>query len=344
MDGVLKVEKKVSCMTTRPNHPYRQSIPPEILALSHERDLLRRRGQYARADILKRQIEDAGYIIKDNPRGAHLVILPSIDVDGTVYRTARQLPSFLHDADRCTFSINLLAHNSLEQTRRCVESILRHAAQTDLEIVLIDNASQDGLDLWASALKHNEPRLRVIRASKEMGEAEARNLGLKQSRGRYILLLDTSIELTGDIFTPLAQALANSEVGIVGLRGLRTGDLRHFEPSDESEVEAIDGRCMAFRRKQLRRAGLFDEHYRFAAYMDIDFTFAIRDGGSQAITLPKLPLIYHADQPVDGLSDAERTRRTKRNFYRFLEKWGTREDLLLDQEEEYEEDDLGAEE
>ena len=38
--------------------PYRHSIPPEILALSHERDLLRRRGQYERADVLKRQIEE----------------------------------------------------------------------------------------------------------------------------------------------------------------------------------------------------------------------------------------------------------------------------------------------
>jgi hypothetical protein len=33
------------------------------------------------------------------------------------------------------------------------------------------------------------------------------------------------------------------------------------------------------------------------------------------------------------LSDAERTRLTKRNFYRFLEKWGDRDDLLIEAEE-----------
>jgi len=55
-------------MTTK---PYRHAIPPDILALSHERDLLRRKGQYDRADALKRQIEEAGYAIKDNPHGAH---------------------------------------------------------------------------------------------------------------------------------------------------------------------------------------------------------------------------------------------------------------------------------
>ena len=59
-------------MTT---HPYRQGIPQEILALSHERDLLRRKGHYKQADVLKQQLEDAGYAVKDNPHGAHLVIL-----------------------------------------------------------------------------------------------------------------------------------------------------------------------------------------------------------------------------------------------------------------------------
>lgn len=313
-------------MTT---HSYRHSIPPEILALSHERDLLRRRGQYERADLLKQQIEDAGYVVKDNPHGAHLVILPSIEADGNLYRTARQLPSLLNESDLFTFSVNILAQNSLEQTQRCVESVFRFAT-TSIEVVLVDNASQDGLDLWAEAYKQKEPRLHVLRATRVMGTAEARNIGLHQSRGRYILLLDTSVELTGDIFTPLEKTLANSEVGITGLRGLRTDDLRHFVESQQPEVEVVDGTCMAFRRNLLTRAGLFDERYRFPAYMDIDFNFAIRDKGAQAVLTPQLPVHCHPTAADAVRSDAERTRLTKRNFYRFLAKWGDRDDLLLE--------------
>src|SRR3989442_873307 len=78
-------------MTTK---PYRHAIPADILALSHERDMLRRRAQYQRADALKRQIEESGYAIKDNPHGAHLIILPSIEVDGDAYRSSRQLPIY----------------------------------------------------------------------------------------------------------------------------------------------------------------------------------------------------------------------------------------------------------
>ncbi len=164
-------------MTTK---PYRHVIPADILALSHERDILRRRGQYDRADALKRQIEEAGYAIKDNPHGAHLIILPSIEVDGDIYRTARQLPSLLDEADTCLFSVNILAHNTFEQTQRCLESVLRFAGNTAIEIILVDNASDDGLSIWADVIQHNDARVHVVRVSRTMGEAEARNIGLKR--------------------------------------------------------------------------------------------------------------------------------------------------------------------
>ena len=315
-------------MATR---PYHHSIPAEILALSHERDLLRRRGQYDRADRLKREIEEAGYAIRDNPRGAHLVTLPSIETDGKLYRTVRQFPSQLDEADLCTFSVNILAQNNCEQTRRCVESVLRFAGDTSLEIILVDNASQDGIDLWAEVFKRDEPRLRVLRASRVMGAAEARNIGLKRSRGRYILLLDSNVELTGDIFTPLEKTFKDHKVGLTGLRGLCTDDLRHFKESEQIEVEVVDGFCMAFRRTLLKQAGLFDERYRFPQYMDVDFSFAIRETGAHAVRTPYLPIMCHGGQLNSGMSDAECTRLTKRNFYRYLQKWGDRDDLLLEE-------------
>ncbi len=320
-------------------HPYHHGIPAEILALSHERDILRRKGQYERADILKRKIEDAGFVVKDNPHGAHLVILPSIEVDGQLYRTARQLPSLLDEADLCTFSVNIMAQDSIDQTRRCVESVLRFAEGHSLEIILVDNASRDGLDLWAEALRHKDAHVHVLRTTRKMGIAEARNIGLRQSRGRYILLLDTNLELTGDIFTPLAQTLSNSTIGLTGPRGLRTNDLRHFEESQDPEVEVVDGMCMAFRRKLLRKTGPFDERYRAPNYMDIDFSFAIRDNGVQAVLTPGLPLTSHPAAQGTNLSAAEQARLNKRNFYRFLEKWGDRDDLLLYEYDEDEDED-----
>ena len=310
--------------------PYRHGIPADILALSHERDELRKRGKYDRADALKRQIEEAGYSIKDNPHGAHLVILPSVEADGKLYRTARQLPSLLDEADTCTFSVNILAANSFEQTRRCVESVLRFAGKNVIEIILVDNASQDETASWSETLRQRDPRVHVLHTSRPLGEAEARNIGLKQSRGHYILLLDSRVELAGDVFAPLAETLADSNIGITGMHGLSTEDLRHFEESHRVEVEVVDAICLAFRRKLLKKVGLFDERYRFPYYMDIDFNFAVRNSGANVVVTPDLPIICHPAQHNGNLPDTERTRLTKRNFYRFLEKWGDRDDLLIE--------------
>jgi GT2 family glycosyltransferase len=90
---------------------------------------------------------------------------------------------------------------------------------------------------------------------------------------------------------------------------------------------------MAFRRKLLRKVGLFDEGYRFPRYMDIDFNFAARDSGAEIVLTPDLPVTCYPVFQDGRLSDAERVRLTKRNFYRFLQKWGDRDDLLPEQED-----------
>ena len=123
-------------MTLQSSHP---GIPADILALSHERDELRKRGKYDRADALKRQIEEAGYSIKDNPHGAHLIVLPSVDVDGVIYRTVRQVPSLLDEVDRCDFSVNILANSNFEETKRCIESVMNWMGTYKVEILLVNN-------------------------------------------------------------------------------------------------------------------------------------------------------------------------------------------------------------
>ena len=133
------------------------------------------------------------------------------------------------------------------------------------------------------------------------------------------------------------HTLEDGSVGVTGLHGLHTNDLRNFEESQEAEVDAIDTLCMAFRRVLLKEAGLFDERYRFPYYMDVDFNFTVRDLGTTLVVTPDLPIIRHAVVSDAKLTDAEQTRLNKRNFYRFREKWGEREDLLPVEDENDEE-------
>jgi GT2 family glycosyltransferase len=86
---------------------------------------------------------------------------------------------------------------------------------------------------------------------------------------------------------------------------------------------------LAIRREALRAVGGFDRRFRFYRNADLDLSFAVRDRGWTAVRTDPLPLRRHEHRGWTSLPDAERDRLSKRNFYRFLERWGERPDLLL---------------
>ena len=57
--------------------------------------------------------------------------------------------------------------------------------------------------------------------------------------------------------------------------------------------------------------------------------FAVRDAGWRAIRTEPLPLVRHEHRGWEAVPEAERERLSRRNFYRFLERWRDRPDLLL---------------
>ena len=84
------------------------------------------------------------------------------------------------------------------------------------------------------------------------------------------------------------------------------------------------------RRAALRAVGGFDRRFRFYRNADLDFSFAVRDAGWRAVRTEALPVVRHEHRGFLSLPEAERDRLSKRNFYRFLEHWGDRRDLLLE--------------
>ena len=149
-------------------------------------------------------------------------------------------PDNTQAADVYEFSVNLLAHNSRADLERAIQSIVRHAGDHSLELVIVDNGSTDDtltylqqLARGGDVLTNDGQRigLQVLFADHNMGFAAGRNATMRASRGRYIVLVDTSIEINGDIWEPLANTLADRNMGVVGPYGLVTDDLREFQES-----------------------------------------------------------------------------------------------------------------
>ena len=94
-------------------------------------------------------------------------------------------------------------------------------------------------------------------------------------------------------------------------------------------MDAIEAYCLAVRREALRAVEGFDRRFRYYRNADLDFSFAVRDAGWRAIRTEPLPLVRHEHRGWEAVPEAERERLSRRNFYRFLERWRDRPDLLL---------------
>jgi cysteinyl-tRNA synthetase len=205
-----------------------------------------------------------------------------------------------------------------------------------IEIIVLDAGAPEQRSQWLNATLARDPRVRTLLADHIFGEAEARNTTLRQSSGRYCVLIDGSVEAVGDIFTPLKRALAQPRVVAAGPYGLVTDDLRHFREDQGPEVDAIEGYLLAFPREALARVGWLDPRYRFYRNLDIDFSFTLRQKGvKDAATDPdralvvELPVVRHEHRIWESLGEDERGKRSKKNFDIFLRKWHHHTHLMV---------------
>jgi cysteinyl-tRNA synthetase len=223
-----------------------------------------------------------------------------------------------------------VVHGWQPDVERWLLSLFTHC-KADFEALVVDNSGDTRLAGWLD--QRSAERLRVLRLDPPEGFGIAVNAAIDAAAGAVCVLCDQSIEFTGDAVTPLVEALEAADVAVAGSFGLRARDstIKEFEEDRGPDVDAVEGYCMAFRRADALAAGGMDPKFRFYRIADLDFSFRLREHGGRALALPDLPLIRHEHRLWEATDAAERDRLSKRNFYRFLDRWRTRRDLLTRQ-------------
>jgi len=324
---LLEFDRVLGLDLARP--PETPPLPAEVEDLCRQRHSLRVRKRWPEADALRERIIAAGYEVRDTREGTVALPRPRwLAAPGTVSRSG-DVPSLLGEPATLEFSVSVLARDNLPEVERCLRSLLRWLPEA-AEVLALDNGSSDGTGDWLDDLARREPRLRVFHADHFLGAAAGRNVTVRQARGRIFVWLDASVELTGDIFSPLAVGLSRPRVGLVGRWGLRSPDLRSFDEVEEAgEVDALEGYLMALRREVLAQVAPLDEKFRFYRHLDLDLSLAVRSLGYILVCDPSLPVVRHAHGEWERTQPEERERLSRRNFYRFLRRWGGRQDLLV---------------
>jgi cysteinyl-tRNA synthetase len=265
---------------------------------------------------LREELRAGGWEVLDSATGSEL-------------QAIRAQPTSEPKANPRAVTLLTLVHGWQPDAERWLLSVFTHT-KADFEALVVDNSGEARIAGWLRS--RAAERLRVVTLDPPLGFAAAVNAGIESAAGEVIVLCDPGVELKGDAVGGLVAALADPSVVVAGPFGLRAkGTMKEFEESSGPDVDAVEGYCMAFRRSDALAVGGLDPKFRFYRMADVEFSFRLRHRGARAVAVGGLPIERHEHRLWESTAPGERDRLSRRNMYRFLDRWRDRVDLLVGQ-------------
>lgn len=132
------------------------------------------------------------------------------------------------------FSIVMPVYKAAEYLETAVDSI-RNQSYTNWEAILVDDCSPDESGAIADRLAAKDGRIRVVHKPQNQGASEARNTGMDQVAGTYLMFMDADDRIDSDLFEQAAASLKENPAQVV-VFGLveeyydKSGQLHHQIP------------------------------------------------------------------------------------------------------------------
>jgi GT2 family glycosyltransferase len=223
-------------------------------------------------------------------------------------------------------SIIIVSHNHARYLPACLSSLKIRCGELATEVLVIVNLPGDGS---AQVAREYLPSAQVIENSAPRGFAANNNIGIRLSRGRYVLLLNPDTVVEENAIGKLVAFMdAHPKAGICGpqlcfpdgriqpscrrfptwrsvlarrtpLRRLLWNsrlNARHlmadFDHDREQAVDWMLGACLMARRAAIDEVGMLDEGYTLYVE-DIDWCYRMRQRGWDVYYVPSARVIHH---------------------------------------------------
>ncbi|MDQ1710776.1 MAG: hypothetical protein QOE45_226 [Frankiaceae bacterium] len=285
--------------------------PPEVVALAERRAAARAAKDFAASDALRDEIAGRGWVVRDGAGGWSLAVKPPYDVAPTL----ADLPDRSAMPDTRPVTVALLADGWPDDARRCVDALLAH---TTAYVLVLD---------VADTFHTEHDRVEVLHVAACPGWAAGRTALLRADTATIHVVMDTSIEPTGDVVGPVLAAFEDPSVVAAGGWGVDVAeDWLVFDDAEPGDVDALLGYLFAVRRS----AGLATPPHpkaRFYRNADMEWSFALREAGGRVVMTPPLPATKHRHRGYHDTDPAYRDKESKRTYDRFLQRFRGRDDL-----------------
>lgn len=264
-----------------------------------------------------------------------------------------RLPRPCKDNYQFDLSIIIVNYKAKRFLKGCLGSIYNSGASLNCEIWLIDNSSRDDSVPW---VKENFLEVNLIENEWNSGFSKAANQGIRESQGKYLLLLNPDTKISeGKIDRLLKFMDENPETGICGPKmvdekgGLlyscrsfpdfltsisssqsvlnrlfphnplsRRYLLKDLDRTGVKEVDWVSGSCLFARRKMLEEIGLLDENF-FMFCEDTDLCLRAKKNGWKVFYFPFLT-VTHQLAGSTSLNPLRAKLEHHRSMYYFFKK------------------------
>ena len=231
-------------------------------------------------------------------------------------------------------SIIIINWNTCALLKDCLLSIKKNQPQCRFEIIVVDNASEDGS---VAMMKREFPAITLLANKENIGFAAANNRAMKIAKGHFYLLLNSDTVVHGDVLqASFEYARTNHDIGALGCRVLNEdGSLQHstslfpslvnlmlqtfaldripnvpflnryrmvdWDRNTARAVETISGCFMLVRKETLCDVGLLDENFFFFGE-ETDWCVRMRKNGWQVMFAPTGHITHYGGGSSASLS------------------------------------------
>jgi hypothetical protein len=297
------------------------TAPDSVIALAEERAQAKAAKDFARADQLRNQIAESGWVVTDTASGFELTPRPPFDlIDNVDALKQQQTPTDV--------SVGVIVDGWWSDIEVCLDAIVTH---TDAFIYALDvSGDVEVSTALAEYAKAHSNRIADLHVANDPGWGRSARRLAELSTADFHVLLDPSSVLTGDALSQMRDAFTGSEVVGVGWKGALVDlddNWRSVTDKGPGEVDVLLGYLMMVRRSALLATEYPHPKARFYRNADLELSLGLRAQGGRLLAL---------DLPVEqrrhhGYHDSEpemRAKESKRTYDRLLQSFRGREEIL----------------